>query len=136
MKNMPRIGVLAAGALIAIGVGLFVGTGSVQKTALIPAWFGIPLLIASVISFKECRLKMGMHIAATLGLLGFVMPVGMLASKAAKGALELKTSTYGMAGMALVCGIFVALCVKSFIDVRKAREAAEPKDHTKAGSGC
>ena len=49
---------------------------------------------------------------------------GRLAMTLAQG----KGSTLGRAslgGMTVVCLVFVGLCVKSFIDVRKAREARE-----------
>ena len=125
MKNMPLKGVLTAIVLIGIGLVGYLGTGMKSVTALIPAFVGLPLLVASAISFKQERLKLGMHIAATVGLLGFLAPVGKLAGAAAKGEFELKTSTYCMMAMAVVCLVFVLLCVKSFIDVRKARQAGE-----------
>jgi len=122
MKNMPSVGIVTSLVLVGIGViGYFVG-GRASVTALIPAFFGVPLLLSSALALKPSRLKMGMHIAAMFGLLGFVMPAGMLASKAAKGTLEWKLSTYSMLSMSIVSLIFVVLCVKSFIDVRRARQ--------------
>ena len=125
MKNMPLVGVIAALILILMGAGAYFASESKSVTAWIPAFLGAPLFIASAVSFKEKNLKMGMHIAATIGLLGFLAPTGMLVSKAAKGELEWKLSTSCMAGMGVICLIFVLLCVKSFIDVRKAKKGED-----------
>jgi len=121
--NMPPIGIATALILIILGVAGYIGGDMVSKTALIPAFFGLPLLIASLISRNPDRLKLGMHIAATLGLLGFIAPLGRIIPQAAKGAFELNLASTCMILMSLVCGIFVVLCIKSFRDVRKAREA-------------
>ena len=122
---MPLKGVLTAIVLIGIGLVGYLGTETKSVTALIPAFVGLPLLVASALSFNEKRLKMGMHLAALIGLLGFLAPVGKMAGAAAKGAFVWKTSTYCMTAMALTCLVFVLLCIKSFIDVRKARQAGQ-----------
>ena len=124
MKNMPKVGVFTGLVLVALGVGAYLGSGRESVTALIPAFFGIPLVLTSALSFNEKLLKMGMHIAATIGLLGFIAPLGRLISVAIKGKFEMNMATSCMIGMSIVCLLFVLLCVKSFIDVRKARNAS------------
>ena len=121
---MPQIGIAAGVALVAVAAGGYLVSEAKSFTAFIPAGIGLPLILCSIISLKPKNLKMGMHIAATLGLLGFIAPAGMLISKAAKGALEWKLSTYSMLAMGVICLLFVLLCVKSFVDVRKAKKAA------------
>lgn len=124
MKTMPKVGIFTGLLLVGLGIaGYFIG-GRSSLTAFIPAFFAIPLLIVSALSLKPSFLKLGMHLAATLGLLGFIAPLGMVIPKLIKGSLEWKLSTYSMLAMSVICGIFVALCVKSFIDVRKARKNA------------
>ena len=62
-----------------------------------------------------------MHAAAAVGLLGCLAALGALIGR--------WSGTFGLGqavqlAMAVVCGGFVALCVKSFRDARKRREAA------------
>jgi len=93
-------------------------------TAMIPAFFGAPLLLCGVLALKESMLKHAMHGAAMIGLLGALGGLG----KGIHGALSeepnWRATGYSVA-MGVVCAIFVAMCVKSFIDARKRREAAE-----------
>ncbi|MEM6822515.1 MAG: hypothetical protein AAF558_11310 [Verrucomicrobiota bacterium] len=123
-NNMPLVGVVFAILLILVGVGGYVGGDMASKTALIPTFFGLPLLIASALAFKEAFLKHAMHAAAMVGLLGFLAPLGRIIPQAAKGKFEFDLAGICMVLMVVLCGLFTAFCVKSFIDVRKARTAA------------
>ena len=97
---------------------------AVSKTALIPAAVGaVFLLCVVVVILNNALLKHAMHAAAVVGVVGFLggfMPV-------MRGGLDWSKSGVktGLL-MSLVCAIFVGLCVKSFIDARKAREAGQP----------
>jgi uncharacterized membrane protein len=122
--NMPLIGSVFGVLLIALGVVGFIGGDMEHKTALIPAFVGLPILIASLIGFKESCLKHAMHAAAVLGVLGFLGPLGRIIPQLTRGEFEFDLKGICLVGMAVISGAFVALCVKSFIDVRKAREAA------------
>ena len=52
MNTLPQKGILAAAILIALGLlGYFAG-GRASMTALIPAFFGIPLLFSSLLARK------------------------------------------------------------------------------------
>ncbi len=121
--NMPLIGSVFGVLLIALGLGGYVAGDMASKTALIPAFFGLPMLIAALIGFKESCLKHAMHAAAVFGLLGFLAPLGRIIPQIIKGKFELNLAGASMVGMVLLCGVFVALCVKSFKDARKARES-------------
>lgn len=126
MENMPQKGIATSVLLIAIGiVGYVLGgiEGKSSVTALIPAFAGALILISSLVGLKN--LKLGMHLAALFGLLSFLAPLGRLVSTLVKGSFELGLPTYSQISMVLISGVFVLLCVKSFIDVRKARELQE-----------
>jgi len=115
-------------ALILIGVVGFAATGSMYPTALIPCWFGIALLLCGLLanSPDPGRRMLWMHIAVTLGLVGFVFPGFMVvkAYGAAHGTgLARPAATAEQAVMALVCLVFTALCVRSFIAARRGRVA-------------
>lgn len=120
--NMPRIIFTFAVIFVLLGIGAYLITGAQSWTALIPAIFGLLLAIAGGISLKS--LKHGGHIAALVGLLGFLgtaRSLGQLPSLL-KGEVVDRAAAVGVqAAFAILSLIFIALCVKSFIDARKAR---------------
>lgn len=95
-------------------------------TALIPAFVGITLLLCGVIALKESLLKHAMHGAAVVGLLGALAGAGrgaMGLGKFFSGDPSLNQRSFIFVWlMALICGVFVMLCVRSFIAARKRRE--------------
>lgn len=98
-------------------------------TALIPAFFGIALAICGLIALDESKLKHAMHAAAMVGLLGTIAGAGrgaMGIGKFFSGDPSLNQRSFAFVWlMALICGVFVFLCIRSFIAVRKQRQAAE-----------
>jgi hypothetical protein len=98
----------------------------VSMTTLIPAGIGAGLLacVAAVIYLPNAR-KHIMHVAAMVGLLGFIggfVPIFRSKTGFNLESIAIKSGLM----MSLICVIFVALCVKSFIDARKARQAGTP----------
>lgn len=114
--------------LILLGVIGFVMTGSAHPTALIPVWFGIVLGACGVLARTEDarRRMLWMHIAVTIGLIGFIFP-GVMAIKewaSAHGAALAHPAAVGEQGaMAVICFLFTLLCVRSFIAARRSRTA-------------
>ena len=93
-------------------------TGKKSPTALIPAFFGLPILACGVIALNPSRRKHAMHGAVTVGLLGFLGSASMLPKTLkAEEVNQLKIQSQG--GMAILCLLFVILCVRSFIAARK-----------------
>jgi len=121
-------------ALLLIGLGLFgysqatekEDTGKKSMTSMIPAFFGAPILVCGVLALDPKKRKHAMHGAATVGLLGFLGAASM-APKAysAGGFSSLKFQVQG--GMAVLCLIFVVMCIRSFIAARKEMQAEEAK---------
>jgi hypothetical protein len=113
--------------LIAIGAIGFFSTGSTHPTALIPAYWGIALTICGFLanSPSEKRRMLVMHIAVTVGLLGF-LGAGVMAIietvKAHGGPLAHPAAVESQAAMAVICLIYVGLCVRSFIAARRGRK--------------
>jgi uncharacterized membrane protein (GlpM family) len=122
------MGSYAIGAgLILIGLGGWGYLGAEPEhqsmTALIPAFFGAALALLGCLALKDNLRKHAMHAAAALGLLGIIAAViGLVIGYNRSGSLQTR-GAMASGGMALVCAIFVVLCVRSFIQVRKARRS-------------
>ena len=104
-----------------LGVGGYGLAATRSVTAFIPALFGLLLLGLGVLARSDGARKHAMHAAATVALVGFAGAVFRLVSSSAGGGTALAVSS--QIAMALLTGTFVALCVKSFIDTRRARAA-------------
>jgi hypothetical protein len=124
---MAKIAILFGAILVAMGGYSYVTTGH-HPTALIPAWFGLVLILCGAMAAGDDAKKrmLWMHIAVTVGLIGFVFPgtmatISLVKSHTSGVPLARPEAVHAQAHMALVCLIFVALCVRSFIAARRAR---------------
>ena len=123
---MAKITIGLGLVLIALGLGGYFGTGRESVTALIPALFGLPLLLLGLVALNERRRKHAIHIAVIVGLLGCVgtarglmkLPVLLTGGEIAR-----PTAVAVQAAMAIVCLIYVLLCVRSFVKARRAGAA-------------
>ena len=127
---MARLTMATGVLLILLGVGVYLGMAH-APTALIPAYFGVALLLCGAMaSTPDAKRRMlWMHIAVTLGLLGFVFPF----FRSAGGAIKMLTGHANQVlrplaveesmAMALICLVFTGLCVRSFIQARITRSA-------------
>ena len=121
---MAPIAIGFGALLILLGGGVYMHAGMVSITALIPAFFGLPLLVLGVISsIESCRMH-AMHGAALIGLVGFAVPAYMVISGLMNGQ-DFGLAKQEQAAMAVICLVFVGWCVKSFIDARRARKQKE-----------
>lgn len=116
------------GALLAIlGVLGFVLTGSAHPTSLIPCWFGLALVVCGALaSTPDAKRRMlWMHIAVTIGLLGWVFPLFRVIGAARQGVPLMPSPDHAamleQEAMIAVCLVFTVLCVRSFIAARRAR---------------
>jgi hypothetical protein len=113
-------------ALIVLGLLGYFGTGTSSPTALIPAAFGLVLLLLGVMARNPARRKLAMHIAVVVGLLGFLGSFrGLLSLPAVISGepVARQEAVLAQSAMAILMGIYVALCIKSFIDARRSRAA-------------
>lgn len=125
---MAKVTLVFAVLLAILGLVGFYGTGATHHTALIPLWWGIALGICGflAISPSERRRKIFMHIAVTIGLLGFIGAVvvaiqgyGAARSAGVEPDRIALTAKLVMAGLML---IYVNLCIRSFIQARRSRQ--------------
>ena len=118
---MPRVIFSFSAIFVLLGIGSYFLTGMQSMTALIPAIFGLLLAAAGAVSLKN--LKHGGHFAALVGLLGFLgtaRSFGKVPALLSGEPVERAAAVGVQAVFAVLCVIFVGLCVKSFRDTRKA----------------
>jgi hypothetical protein len=123
---MAKITVLFGVLLIILGAASYILTGHKFPTSLIPVAFGILLVIfGSMAETPVSRRRMlFMHIAVTVGLLGFLAtaPALFSAFQLFKGKLfPYPAAIEEKAAMSVLLLIYVVLCVRSFIAARRSR---------------
>jgi hypothetical protein len=120
---MPSASIVSGVLLILIGIigyAFSLIDGNRSWTALIPAAFGLLLLIFGYLAKSKENLRMHlMHAAVLVALAGFVIPAYRILSKL--GSINFSLAFFTQAAMALICLVFVVLSVKSFIDARRSR---------------
>jgi uncharacterized membrane protein YhaH (DUF805 family) len=103
-----------------MGLYSYFGISSESVTALIPAFFGVPMLILGWLGLNEKYLKHAMLCAAILTLLGFAGTVSGLVkffNMLGGAELERPVAVTVQAIMAVLCLVFLVLAVKSIIDL-------------------
>ncbi len=111
--------------LILLGLGGYFGTGAESPTALIPAAFGIVLIIfAALARLGRVMNLIFAHLAVLFGLFGGVSGLVMSIPKLFSDQEKLtNVAVYLQFGMGLILVVYVIFCVRSFIAARKARTA-------------
>ena len=123
---MAKITIGLGLVLIALGLGGYFGTGREHVTALIPAFLGLPLLILGLVALKEHMRRHAMHVAGVIALVGFagtVRGLMKLPVLLTGGELVRPAAVPLQAAVAILCLIFVLLCIWSFIQARRAGTA-------------
>lgn len=117
---MPSTAIWVGRLLILLGVvgyGYGLTSGSASLTALIPAAFGLILMVLGhVAAARENLRKHVMHAAVLIAVIGFIMTAGRLALKFSE--LSLTAGVVSQALMAVICLAFVVLAVRSFAAAR------------------
>ena len=120
---MPSTAIMSGVLLILVGFagfGFSILDGSNAPTALIPAAFGLLLVIFGLIAKSKENLRMHlMHAAVLVGLAGFIIPLTRLIPHLSD--IKVSLAVLSQVAMSLICLVFVILCVKSFIDARRNR---------------
>jgi hypothetical protein len=117
------LGLLLIGLQGYFDFGGVLGVKEHSPTALIPAAIGVVLIICGILSRDDRLRKHLMHFAALVGVLGFLgalwrpakalMENGTVDLSAVPVRLQLLT--------ALLCLVFVVMCVQSFVAARRGR---------------
>lgn len=101
--------------LMLLGIGSYVGTGTSSLTALIPACFGLAILILGLISRPEKGPKntslFGAVFLAILALLGSIRGVIDLYRLLTGGEVARPNATVAQGIMAALCLVFIGLAI-------------------------
>lgn len=125
---MAKLTLMFGLLLVLLGIWGYMESGVHSQSALLPAYFGIALgVLGSMARTNNAKTRMMvMHIAVTVGLVGFLASMSGIWAwvNMEKGLytpqpllVEEKAAT------ALLLLFFVLLCVRSFISARRARQA-------------
>ena len=119
---MPSTAIGCGLSLILVGIAGYVWgmmDGKASYTALIPAAFGLVIaFLGAFAKSNENLRKHLMHAAVLVGLIGFLIPAFRLLSNLS--GLTLSAGVVAQAAMALICLIFVLMCIQSFVNARRS----------------
>ena len=122
---MAKLTIVFGVLLILVGVAGFISTGHTHPTALIPSGFGLLfILFGSLASTDDAKKRMlWMHIAVTVGLIGFLSTIvsDFDVIRMSRGTVfPHPIAVLEKSAMSLLCLLYVALCVRSFIAARRS----------------
>jgi hypothetical protein len=128
-RTVAKVTIAFGFVLVILGAVGFVATGSTHLTALIPCGFGTVMAVAGALAItNDVRRRMiWMHVAVTVGLLGFLGSFSRAIDEYIQAhgqPLAHPAAVEDQAAMAAICLVFVILCVRSFIAARRTREQA------------
>lgn len=108
--------------LIVVGVVGYVGTGAASVTALLPALLGAALLVCGLLARREPLHRHAIHAALVFALLGLLgtLPMVFAIGDAVAGTAERPAAVIASTVTALLCLVYVAFGVWSFIAARRA----------------
>lgn len=119
---MPTTSIIFGTLLLLVGIiGYMYGamySEYASLTALIPAGFGILLIILGFIAQKKESLRKHlMHGAIVVALLGFIATAARLVPRLS--GITFTAAEVSQIAMALICLVFVILAIKSFAAARR-----------------
>jgi hypothetical protein len=126
---MPKTTLLFGVSLVVLGLGAYLVTGRESVTALIPAFFGLPVVGLGVAALmREAWRKHAMHGAAGLALLGLLgtakaVPNLLYLLSVGSAHVERPAAVVVQSLMALLCVAYLYFSIRSFIEARRNRAA-------------
>jgi hypothetical protein len=104
--------------LIVLGVASYTLTGRTSMTAMIPAFFGVVLVLCALIARKESARKHAMHAAVAVGMLGLLGALTRAVPAALAGDAT-RPAVIAQLIMGALMLVYVGLGVRSFVEARR-----------------
>ncbi len=126
---MARLTIIFGIVLMLLGLLCFMNTGHQHPTSLIPSAIGLILAVCGTLA-RTTDLKrraLAMHIAVTIGLLGFLGTAKDIVTYIRmQNGMQVKSviATQEKAATAVLLLVFTIFCVRNFVQVRRARAIA------------
>ena len=119
-NTMENIAMIYGMFLIIWGIGVTILSDSQSITSLIPAIFGLPIIILSFFAKKfPNKKKLLMHIVVLIGLIIFLGGLDLIRGLM-QGSIFTNVWASSSKFMMMISGlVFTVLCIKSFIFNRK-----------------
>ncbi len=123
---MPNTTIVFGVVLGAIGLFGYFGSASENPspTALIPAGFGLVLIVLGIVAHRPAARMHAMHATAAIALLGFALAgwrAYMNLGKLVSDDVRERRPVAMTALMSLVCLVYVITCIGSFVAARRRR---------------
>ena len=124
--GVPKLALSVGVLLVVVGVVAYVVSGpGASPTALIPAALGVLLAVAGIAGLRGGDLRRhAMHGAAAVALVGTLGAAGQLIGRPARGSDDAEVALTAGILTLLLCGIFLVLAVRSFLEARRSRQRA------------
>lgn len=123
--GMPQLAITFGILLNIVGAVGFFATGATHYTALIPCVLGVILIICGIVALAAPGArKHVMHVAALIGLLGIggtISALFKLPALISAASLASQPAVISKSVTCILSAVFLALCVKSFIDARRKK---------------
>lgn len=116
---------LFGGVLVAVGVVAYVVTGAEHITALLPAFLGLPILLAGLVAGQQRRQRTAIGLAvvlALLGVLGTAMNVAELPAMLAGDEVQRPVAVITSTITAVLCLVYVVAGIRWFLAGRSRTE--------------
>ena len=127
--NSARVSVIYGVILVVFAVLISLISGSDSLTSYIPAMLGLPILILGLIAvWAPSKQKLVMHINVVIGLVIFLAGLSVIPSLVS--VVNLNTNLWANVSklfMSLTGALYLTICVKSFIFIRRKRSFTETK---------
>ena len=123
MTTVTRV---VGAALVVIGVAgwLIAGGPGTSPTALLPAGLGLVVLVLGLLAGKETLHRHMIHAALVVALLGLLGTVPNAAPLLAGQEMD-SVAAWSSLLTALLCVVYLALGVRSFIAARRSRQGVQ-----------
>ncbi|MGH8902080.1 MAG: hypothetical protein ACRDYA_10450 [Egibacteraceae bacterium] len=112
-------------ALVVVGVGawLLAGGYGASPTALLPALLGLAILVLGLLAGREPLHRHAIHAALVLALLGLVGAIPRALPALTRPGQDARLAAWASLVTAVLCFVYLALGVRSFIAARRARKS-------------